>query len=115
MDDNAGPVLNIRGVQVGLGPIRRDLLELYYRWSNDFTFSRTTARSGPLTLEQQAAVYDRVVAMDDTVAFVIYDLATGQPIGTTDLSHIDRQHRTAEFGIGIGEATYRGKGYGTET
>jgi RimJ/RimL family protein N-acetyltransferase len=114
-EPEAAPLLNIRGEHVGLGPIRRDLIPLYCRLANDCTFSRTTARSGPLTLEQQAAIYDQVVAARDTVAFIIYDLATEQPIGTTDLRAIDYHHRTAEFSIGIGEASHRGKGFGTET
>ncbi len=113
--DETRPIMNIRGERVGLGPIRYDLIPLYYQWSNDFSFSRTTARSGPLTIEQQTALYERVVAAEDTAAFVIYDLCTGCPIGTTDLSHINPRHRTAEFSIGIGDAVYRGKGYGTET
>ncbi len=113
--DETRPIMNIRGERVGLGPIRCDLIPLYCQWSNDFIFSRTTASSGPLTIEQQTALYERVVATEDTAAFVIYDLCTGCPIGTTDLRHINPRNRTAEFSIGIGDEAYRGKGYGMET
>ncbi|HUS17293.1 MAG TPA: GNAT family protein [Chloroflexia bacterium] len=111
---SAEPVINVRGERVGLGPIRRDLIPLYCRWANDFTFSRSTARSGPLSLDEMAAVYERVLADASCVSFVIYDLAGEQPIGTTDLRAIDHQHRTATFSIGIGEAAARGRGLGTE-
>lgn len=49
------------------------------------------------------------------MTFVIYDRATGRPIGTTYLDGIDLRNRTAEYGIAICEAEYRGRGYGTET
>jgi diamine N-acetyltransferase len=110
------PFLQMRGERVGLGPLRRDLLSLYWSWANDFAYSRTTGSPGlTLSMEQMTRMYDAVVADEHTVSFVIYDQATGQAIGTTALEHIDLRNRTAEFSIGIGEAAYRGKGYGTET
>ena len=30
------PIVNIVGEKVALGPLRRDLLPLYHKWSNDF-------------------------------------------------------------------------------
>ena len=48
-------------------------------------------------------------------SFVIYERATGRPIGSTELMHIDFRNGRADFGIYIGEAEARGKGYGTET
>lgn len=48
-------------------------------------------------------------------AFTIYERPTWRPIGNTGLHRIDYRDRTAEFGILIGEAECRGKGYGTET
>jgi len=37
------------------------------------------------------------------------------PIGRTGLGDIDYRDRRACFGLEIGEADYRGRGYGTET
>lgn len=116
MTDKESPLLQIRGERVGLGPLRRDLVPLYWRWANDFDYSRTTGSPGlTLSLEHMTRMYDAVVADEQTVPFVIYDLATGQAIGTTALEHLDLRNRTAEYSIGIGEAAYRGRGYGTET
>ena len=51
----------------------------------------------------------------DAIWFTIYAIEGWQPIGTTDLFEIDHRLRTARFGMLIGEADARGKGYGTET
>ncbi len=46
--------------------------------------------------------------------FTIYERADLRPIGTTDLFNIDYRFRVCQFGMLIGEADARGKGYGTE-
>lgn len=109
------PVVNIVGELVALGPLRHDLLSTYHRWINDFDTIRTLGSSRPMTLEQETAWYDSAAMSDDDVIFTIYERAAWRPIGTGGLSAIDTQNRTAEFGILIGEAECRGKGYGTET
>ncbi len=109
------PVVNIVGNLVALGPLRRDLLRLYQRWINDFAAVRTLALPPqPMTLEAEAAWYDGLVT-DGTRLFTIYERATWRPIGNTDLRDVDHRNRSASFGILIGEADARGKGYGTET
>jgi RimJ/RimL family protein N-acetyltransferase len=95
--------------------MRRDLIPLYCRWNNDFATTRTLARSQPLTIEAMTAAYDAALDADDCVDFTIYERATNHPIGSAYLHDIDFRNRTAEFGIVIGEANARGKGYGTET
>jgi RimJ/RimL family protein N-acetyltransferase len=108
------PLINIRGEGVALGPLRRDLVPTYQRWDTDFATNRTTAIARPVTLEQEAAGYDRAAMSDQDVFFTIYDLASWRPIGKTYLESIDPRNRTAEFGIVVGEEEYRGKGFGTE-
>jgi len=113
-DNGSEPNLNIIGEWVALGPLRRDLIPLYCRWNNDFATTRTLARSQPLTVDAMTAAYD--AAPDaGAVDFTIYERATGRPIGSAYLHDIDHRNRTAEFGIVLGEADARGKGYGTET
>jgi diamine N-acetyltransferase len=113
-------VLNIVGEGIALGPMRHDLIPDYLRWENDFSTTRTLVRSDPTTIEQWTARYDWIVTTTDTIHFTIYERArteagTGErPIGFTYLTAIDHRHRTAEFGIVIGEPDARGKGYGTE-
>ena len=108
------PIVNIVGERVALGPIRRDLVDVFQRWSNDFTVRRTFGIPEPTTLEQQAKSYDRAVADNDAAFFTLYECNGWRPIGFTYLEGIIWRDRTAEFGILIGEADARGKGYGTE-
>ena len=112
------PVVNVTGEQVALGPLRRDLLETYHRWFNNFRTLRTTgAPAQPQTLESLAAQYEALStpAHDPHgVSFTIYRTSDWTPIGTTRLQDVDYHHGTAEFVIFIGEPAERGKGYGTE-
>ena len=112
------PVVNIIGQQVALGPLRRDLLETYHRWFNNFGTLRTTgARPVPQTLETLAAQYEGLATpANDShgVSFTIYRTSDWAPIGSTRLQDVDFHHGTADFVIFIGEPSERGKGYGTE-
>jgi len=113
---DATPVLNIVGEKVALGPYRRDLVPLYLRWINDFNVTRTLGIGvRPATLESEEAWYERASRSDGDVGFTIYERATSRPIGNTGLGKINHLHRTAAFGIMIGETDCWGKGYGTET
>lgn len=108
-------VINIEGELVALGPIRRDLLPIYQRWINDFETARNLALApSPITLEAEEAWFNGA-ATSDIATFTIYERSTWRPIGNADLRDIDYRNRSAGFGIMIGEASYRGKGYGTET
>jgi RimJ/RimL family protein N-acetyltransferase len=113
--DHAEPIINIIGDSVALGPIRRDLIPTYQRWINDWEVVRTLGHGiRPMTLEAEEGWFSSV-ATGSSVIFQIYERATLRPIGTTSLEAIDHQHRTATFGLLIGEKDCWGKGYGTET
>ncbi len=113
---DAEPILNITGQKVALGPHRRDLLPTYQRWINDFEVRvHLGGRVGPMPLEAEESWYDSVSkSPGDNVHFTIYELETLRPIGTTALHGVDHFHRTAEFGIMIGEKDCWGRGCGTE-
>jgi RimJ/RimL family protein N-acetyltransferase len=109
------PILSIVGERVALGPLERAHLPHYLRWINDFPTLRSLAiPPGPMTLEQEAGWFERAATGDMGITFTIYALPDNRPIGNTMLRDIDHRHRTAEFAIMIGEASERGKGYGTE-
>ena len=109
------PIINFAGEKVALGPYRRDLLPLYQRWMNDFEVTRSLAVGWrPLTWEAEEAWYEGASKNEREVGFTIYERATGRPIGNTGLHNVDHFHRTAGFGIVIGEKDCWGKGYGTE-
>lgn len=110
------PVWNIIGDRVALGPLRRDLLPLYVRWRNDFWIQRTYGNPLiPSTVEDRTAWYERMAVTTDALWFTIYERATERPIGITDLFNLERDQGLAWFGMMIGEADARGKGYATET
>ncbi len=115
-ENNGGPILNIEGDLVALGPLRRDLLPLYQRWINDLGTMRTLGLPPhPTTMEKEQDWYDQQSRAEDNVPFTIYERETLRPIGNTGLDGVDHRNRTATFGIVIGEPECRGKGYGTET
>ena len=72
-------------------------------------------RLGPQIVEQETAWYDAQATSERSVTFTIYERTTDRPLGSTGLHEIDYRNRKATFGIMIGEADCRGKGYGTET
>jgi len=110
------PVLNMRGRKVALGPIRRDLISTYLRWINDFEVTRTLdLPMRPFPLEFEENWYQRMTQSDHDISFTVYEGKTLRPIGNAGLHQIDHQHRSAEFGMAIGEKEFWGKGYGTET
>lgn len=109
------PVINVEGQRVALGPYRRDHIPIYQAWINDFGTIRTLKLPpGPMTVEQETAWYDSMGSSSTTKPFVIYERTTWRPVGGTNLHEIDYRHRTASFGIMVGAADCRGKGYGTE-
>jgi diamine N-acetyltransferase len=111
------PILNLVGEKVALGPLHDELIPLMTTWDNDFA---TSAISGddlkPSAPSAVAAAWERLISgsRDGWYGFAIYERATLRPIGHANLRDVTTVHRTAEFGILIGERECRGKGYGTE-
>ncbi|MDP9350415.1 MAG: GNAT family N-acetyltransferase [Chloroflexota bacterium] len=108
-----GPVLNLRGRSVALGPLERRLVPTYQRWENDFSLHPLRGiRSRPVTLEQASQSYERTDP--DSAWFTVYELATQRPIGLAWWDQIEPWDGTAVLGIFLGESEVRGRGYGTE-
>lgn len=110
------PIVNIVGERVALGPFSKDLLPLFTRWINDFGSQLRVGfpMPGPVTAEFEEGWYDSVSTGADRNTFVIRERETMTAIGSTALHGVDMRHRTAAFGIMIGDPNARGKGYGTE-
>lgn len=115
MSEGTSPIVNIAGELVALGPMRRDLIPLYWRWINDFDTTRTLSiQNRPMTLEEETAWFDSKASAGGEYAFTIYERSSGRPIGNCDLFKVDFRHLRGEVGLMIGEPEARGKGYGTE-
>jgi RimJ/RimL family protein N-acetyltransferase len=114
---NADPIINLRGEKVALGPLHRGLLPLLLQWDNDFaTVERGGDQATPRSPEAIAATWEPLIKGErpDWIGFAIYELPNLRPIGHTNIRDFLSPHRTAEFGITIGERECRGKGYGAE-
>ena len=108
-------IVNFGSERVALGPLTSAHVPLLVRWDNDWTTTRTTTiPPQPISPDAYAAGFPQALTIPDRTPFMIYDRPSLQPIGYTDLHRIDHRNQTAEFAIGIGNAAYRGKGYGTE-
>ncbi|MGR6998709.1 GNAT family N-acetyltransferase [Yinghuangia aomiensis] len=92
---------------VSLGPLRRDLVDTYLRWTNDPVVMRGNGRAEPETCDNLADGTDVRLA-GDNLHFTVYDTTRTAddggplPVGTTSLS-IDDYVGTAEFFIALGE------------
>jgi len=112
-----GPIINIRGPRVGLGPLHEGLVPLVVRWENDFgTVDLGGGIMQPRSRAALAAEWEALIKgeREDWIGFAIYELATARLIGLANVRDYINPRRTAEFGITIGERELRGKGYGTE-
>lgn len=113
----AGPLVNIRGEAVALGPLHRDMLPVFERWENDL---RSADLGGgdpqPVTAETIAAEWGPLLRGEraDWLGFAIYAMPDLRLIGHANLRDFGNSHGTAEIGISLGDAQERGKGYGTE-
>jgi diamine N-acetyltransferase len=115
--EKGAPVLAVTGERVALGPLHRGLLPLLERWENDFwTVDRGGDDPRPVTAEAIAATWEPLLRGErpDWIGFAIYALPDLRPIGVMNLRDFTNTHGAAEFGITIGEASDRGRGFGTE-
>ncbi|HPG41874.1 MAG TPA: GNAT family protein [bacterium] len=101
------------GKKVLLGPMQKELNDLYRLWLHDAGNFLYLTPSLLLTHEQET---EWLATMDnsDNILFTIFDKSNGKPIGTTALLNVEPVSRGAEFGIVIGDKDYQNKGYGTE-
>ncbi len=115
--EKTGDVI-VPGEHVYLGQVRRDLAPVYRRWLNSLQMSRTMGvisdQGLPMTDQDEEDWFEAARSDKDSVLFGIYERESGLPVGNAGLSGVRSHHRSAEFGIGIGEPWARGKGYGTE-
>ncbi|HEU4327396.1 MAG TPA: GNAT family protein [Roseiflexaceae bacterium] len=108
------PIINFTSERLAYGPLAEAHAELALRWANDFAVSGPRGMPlRPYAAETVRAWHERTRAGQDRAVFVIYE-ESGRPIGETGFTQLDFFHRTAEFGILIGETECWGKGYGTE-
>lgn len=104
----------IEGKQVLLRPLTIEDAPQVVRWRNDPFVVEHLFGDEPPTLDSHVRWFAQMQQRGDRQEFVIVERATGRAVGTIGLSSIDRVHRRAEYGILIGEADARGRGYARE-
>lgn len=105
------------GERIMLRSIVEEDWELRFKWVTDPDISATML-SGlgiPLSPSRVKGQIDSFIADPNSVDCVILDKETQLPIGFVHLFDIDQWARKAELGLFIGEKSYHGRGYGTET
>lgn len=80
-------------------------------WRNDPAVRDRFVFREPFTRSMHEAWLRDRVSNGQVVQFMICETETGQPVGSVYLRDIDHEAKRAEFGIFIGEADARGKGY----
>lgn len=96
-----------------LSPISFDDLEKYTEWVNDMeTGLYVLFASKVYDLQKEKTALENLTKNNCVMAIV--DKDTNKAIGFCGLHNIDEVHRTATFGISIGDKSYWGHGIGTE-
>lgn len=104
----------IEGQRVSLRPMMEADATDVVRWRNDPFVIEHLFGDEPPTLDSHARWFEQLQTRGDRQEFIIIERASERSIGTIGLSSIDWKHRRAEYGILIGEADARGKGYARE-
>lgn len=106
----------VAGSKVYLRPLERaDLNERYAGWLNDPEVTKyLETGTFPTTLQDLERFYAEVTGSKHQVIFAIVDTKSGQHIGNVKLGPIHWIHRSATFGILIGDKKFWGQGLGLE-
>ena len=108
-------VIVMTGNSVGLALMRAEDVPTIARWNQDLEFTARLGTPGEAhTLEMRQEAYKQNSrTKPDSAEFAVIELGTGRLVGFGGLFDITRALAATMF-VGIGEATLRRKGFGTE-
>jgi len=107
--------MKIVGERIVLRPLLPSDFPKIVKWTNDPDVGHYMDDDGyPETLKDCQEWYKSIRSNRQSKRLIIAT-RQGQAIGDVELDHITWRSREAELRIRIGEAEYRGKGYGIET
>lgn len=104
----------LTGQQVYLRPLNGDDTEPYYHMFYETETRRLTGTQKHFTKEQIANYIARKAGDDSSVLLLIALGENDEIIGDIAIQDIDRNNRTANIRIAIGDKRHQGKGYGRE-
>ncbi len=106
----------LEGSLVRLRPIASDDGERRRQWLNDPEVTRYYSRGYPVSRAESNAWVERASKETSPPQITLaIETVAGRHIGITNLDHIDRDNRSCELGIMIGEKDCWSQGYGTDT
>lgn len=82
-------------------------------WRNSDSVRKNFIYQELFTRESHENWIRSMIETGKAVQMIICDLDTDKPLGSVYIRDIDRNHKKAEYGIFIGEASARGRGLGT--
>lgn len=109
------PLREIVGEKVILRPITDADTDRIVTWRNTPSVVQNFIFREPFTAAMHRNWLATKVATGQVVQYIIEEKATRRPVGSVYFRDVDHKNHSAEYGIFIGEAEARGKGYGTET
>lgn len=103
-----GKKINLRGIE------KEDYTERMYKWANDPEFNRYLSHGlKPTTVQAMERLYEDLMNKENAI-FAIVDRRTEKTIGLIGLHHLNRQIRSAEYTIHVGEKEFWGTGAASE-
>ena len=104
----------LEGNQIYLIKTRRSSLEQLRQWRNQHDLRKYFREFRELGIEDQERWFLKIENDFNQFNFEIIDKKNDKLIGHCGLHYISWTNRTAEFGIYVGDKTYRGRGYGSD-
>lgn len=105
----------IEGNKVILESVDSEHIEQFRTWRNNPNLRKYFREYREISDLMQKKWFDKINTDPNQVNFSIKDKKTGKLIGHCGLYYINWINRTGEFGIYIGEETYRNGGYGSDS
>jgi RimJ/RimL family protein N-acetyltransferase len=102
------------GTKVYLRPLEKEDAATVQVWVNDPEVTRHLLVYRPMSLLAEEEFIANRSRDEHGIGVMIVARESDRPVGATGLHAIDARHRTARFGILIGEKDCWGRGYGTE-
>lgn len=90
-----------------------DDTDLIVSWRNTDSVRKNFIYQALFTRESHENWIRTKVETGDVVQMIICEIGSDRPVGSVYIRDVDHTHQKAEYGIFIGEADARGKGYGT--
>ena len=101
------------GERLYLSPINLEDIDKYTEWINDLEVAINLGNAAAVfNQEKEKEMLEKLI--EEGQHFAIIDKSLDELIGGCGLFDLDKIHKTAEFGVFIGNKDYWNKGYGTE-